>query len=207
MDIGAVEYRYTSISGTVFNDANGNGVQDAGEKGLAGQTVFLDLNKNGKLDAGEPTATTNGAGFYSFAREASGSYRVEVVQPTGWVFTSPVGGDADISLTPGQSLTKLNFGLRQTAKISGKMFLDANANGKLDCGEAGLSGVKAYIDVGRVGHYVNGDPTAISNANGNYTFSNLLPGSYNIAAMTPSAGGRPCRRNGTTQPAYPAEPK
>jgi hypothetical protein len=31
------------ISGAVFNDANDNGVQDAGEAGLAGQQVFVDL--------------------------------------------------------------------------------------------------------------------------------------------------------------------
>src|SRR5207244_4041257 len=32
------------ISGQVFDDANGDGVHEAGEVGLAGQRVFLDLN-------------------------------------------------------------------------------------------------------------------------------------------------------------------
>jgi uncharacterized delta-60 repeat protein len=44
-----------SISGTVFNDANNNGVRDAGEAGVGGVTVFQDLNNNGVYDAGPAT--------------------------------------------------------------------------------------------------------------------------------------------------------
>ncbi|MGA2619779.1 MAG: C25 family cysteine peptidase, partial [Thermoguttaceae bacterium] len=39
------------IRGNVWNDANGNGVHDSGETGLAGDTVFVDLNHNGTLDS------------------------------------------------------------------------------------------------------------------------------------------------------------
>jgi hypothetical protein len=38
-----------AILGNVWNDLNGDGVRQAGEPGLAGQTVFLDLNHDGKL--------------------------------------------------------------------------------------------------------------------------------------------------------------
>jgi len=51
-----------SISGTVFQDINVNGVQDVGEPGIAGQTLFLDLSGSGKLEAGDPTTTTDGSG-------------------------------------------------------------------------------------------------------------------------------------------------
>ena len=54
------------ITGTVWNDRNGNGVHDAGEPGLAGWTVYLDANNNGVLDAGERTATTAADGSYTF---------------------------------------------------------------------------------------------------------------------------------------------
>ena len=47
------------ISGTVWNDANGNGVHDAGEGGLVGQNVFLDLNQNGTLDSGTANLTSS----------------------------------------------------------------------------------------------------------------------------------------------------
>jgi subtilisin-like proprotein convertase family protein len=39
----------STISGTVFFDANSNGVQDNGESGLAGWTIFDDLNTDGVL--------------------------------------------------------------------------------------------------------------------------------------------------------------
>lgn len=45
----------SSISGTVFNDANGDGQLDNGESGQAGVTVFDDLNNNGVLDVGGQT--------------------------------------------------------------------------------------------------------------------------------------------------------
>ena len=39
-----------SISGTVFEDVDRDGRQDADEQPLAGATVFLDGNGNGRLD-------------------------------------------------------------------------------------------------------------------------------------------------------------
>ena len=42
-----------SISGTKWNDLDGDGVRDADEPGLAGVSVYLDENNNGILDAGE----------------------------------------------------------------------------------------------------------------------------------------------------------
>jgi hypothetical protein len=56
----------TSIMGTVFNDANHNGVFDTGESKIAGWTVFLDVNQNAIIDPGETTTTTDAAGNYFF---------------------------------------------------------------------------------------------------------------------------------------------
>jgi len=54
-----------TVSGVVFNDLNGNGVQEIEDTGLPGQTVFLDLNGNSTFDAGEPTMLTDANGGYS----------------------------------------------------------------------------------------------------------------------------------------------
>jgi hypothetical protein len=78
-----------SISGRVFDDANGNGVYDTGETLLSGWTVFLDLNENGVLDAGEPSTVTDSNGNYSFTGLAVGQYRVAVVPPAGWAIVNP----------------------------------------------------------------------------------------------------------------------
>ena len=48
------------ISGVVWADANGNGVKESGETGLANQTVYLDANGNGQRDQGtKHVAATN----------------------------------------------------------------------------------------------------------------------------------------------------
>ena len=43
--------RPAGVQGRVFHDADADGVQDAGETGLAGRTVYLDVNGNGVHDA------------------------------------------------------------------------------------------------------------------------------------------------------------
>src|SRR5205085_4472198 len=99
IDIGAVERYYATISGRKFHDIqitdnNGNvtrsynGIQDAGEEGLAGWTMYLDLNQNSQLDDGEPTAITDANGNYTFTQIVPGaSYTVAEVNQPGWTRT------------------------------------------------------------------------------------------------------------------------
>jgi subtilisin-like proprotein convertase family protein len=54
-------YQLGTVSGTVFNDANGNGVQDSGEAGLAGRTVFLDQNQDGVQNTYPATVASSGS--------------------------------------------------------------------------------------------------------------------------------------------------
>ncbi len=84
-------YAATSIFGTVFDDLNGNGVQDTNEAGILGSIVYLDLNKNGQLDDGDISATTDSDGDY-FLRHTiteSGVFlEVRQVVPSGYKETS-----------------------------------------------------------------------------------------------------------------------
>src|SRR5262249_26323138 len=63
-----------TISGTVFQDINVNGVQDPGEPGMAGQTLFLDLDGSGALKDPDPTATTDANGNFQFSLATAGTY-------------------------------------------------------------------------------------------------------------------------------------
>jgi secreted trypsin-like serine protease len=81
-----------SLEGTLYNDANANGQQDAGETGLSGWTVYLDANNNAALDTGELSAQSDAQGEYSFTQITPDSYRVRQVMPFGWRNVS--GGDA-----------------------------------------------------------------------------------------------------------------
>ena len=68
------------VTGLVFNDADGDGVKDAGEAGLAGVTMFVDENNNGALDAGERTCVTRSNGAYTLAMKP-GTHTVREVVP------------------------------------------------------------------------------------------------------------------------------
>ncbi len=73
-----------SISGTVFNDANSNGIQDIGEPGLAGVTVTL-YNQSNKVVV---TTTTALDGSYSFINLPPGIYAVVETNPVGYLSTT-----------------------------------------------------------------------------------------------------------------------
>jgi hypothetical protein len=97
-----------TITGTVFNDLNSNGVQDPGESGIAGVTVFLDANNDGVLQPGEMTATTGADGSYSFTvnNSPNRTFVVAQVVPPGYTQVTPVGNavaseNVNISRTSG----------------------------------------------------------------------------------------------------------
>jgi subtilisin family serine protease len=76
-------FRYGSISGRVFHDANGNGRQDLGDDGLAGRVVFADLNGNGRLDPGEPSTRTDALGRFTLTGLGPGAVTIRVVLRAG----------------------------------------------------------------------------------------------------------------------------
>jgi uncharacterized protein (DUF2141 family) len=53
------------VNGLIFQDTNGNGLQDSGELGLPGWTVYSDLNQNAQYDLGEPATATCANGSYA----------------------------------------------------------------------------------------------------------------------------------------------
>ena len=77
-----------SIRGTVWDDADGNQVQN-NEPGLPGVTVYLDLNRNGQLDSSEPTQVSDANGNYSFENLSAVEYVVGQVVPAGLIQTFP----------------------------------------------------------------------------------------------------------------------
>lgn len=99
-----------SISGSVFNDANNNGVRDVGEAALAGVAVYLDLNHDGKLDPGDPTATTDANGNYTFANLVDGNYVVREVSPSGFRRTAPVADGVSVTVSSSQIAAGPLFG-------------------------------------------------------------------------------------------------
>ncbi len=70
------------VSGTIFEDLNGNGLQDTGEEALEGVSVRL----YGQLDAGgtwDQVASSGSDGHFSFL-PGNGCFLLQVQDPPGW---------------------------------------------------------------------------------------------------------------------------
>ena len=63
---------FGSIAGVLWNDADVDGVKDAGEAGLANQIVFADVDNDGRRDPGERFTTSTGNGMYVLGNLAAG---------------------------------------------------------------------------------------------------------------------------------------
>jgi len=104
-----------TISGTVFNDSNGNGHEDRNERGMSGQTVQL-VNANG----GEIVATTltNARGQYSFDvldGIRTGQYRVQLIIADGvGRVTTPL---RTVSITRGGQSLEVNLGWKRSTTV------------------------------------------------------------------------------------------
>jgi hypothetical protein len=78
------ERKLSTVSGTVYLDANGDGQLNAGDSPLAGVT----LNLTGTDDLGNQitgTQQTGADGSYTFSGLRPGSYAVSAVQPAGYL--------------------------------------------------------------------------------------------------------------------------
>lgn len=175
-----------TIGDRVWEDSNANGVQDAGEAGIAGATVLL------KDSAGNvvQTTTTGADGKYSFSADA-GTYTVAVTAPKGYVFSGAnAGGDASldsnvgstgqsgqITLANGEVNNTIDAGLYKTASVGDRVWFDKNGNGVQDSGEAGICNVKVTL-LDAAGKPVGA--AVYTDANGNYQFTNLKPGAYSV---------------------------
>ena len=176
-----------SIGDRVWEDMNYNGIQDAGEAGIKGVTVKL-LNGAGAVVA---TTTTDANGSYLFGNLDAGSYKVQVVTPTGYYVTkqnqagwngtdsafNSSGYTGTITLADGQALTKVDGGLYRKASIGDKVWEDVNHNNLQDAGEAGIANVKVWLWDNAAQCW---SQSTYTDANGNYKFVNLDPGTYQI---------------------------
>jgi autotransporter-associated beta strand protein len=137
-----------TVRGTIWNDADCNGIRVAGEGGLAGRSVFVDLDGDGLLDAGEPSAISAADGGYSLLGIAPGSVSIVAAGTAGSQPTSPVSRVRVLSPKNGDVVAGIDFGFTpiRDAELAGMVFLDANANGIRDAGERGLAGIAVYLD-------------------------------------------------------------
>ncbi|HSV15789.1 MAG TPA: SdrD B-like domain-containing protein, partial [Tepidisphaeraceae bacterium] len=102
------------ISGTVFNDANGNKIKDGSEINLSGWRVYLDLNKDAKFDSGDASVVSDSGGNWQFGDLSPGTYVVRVVLQSGWSLTTPSTGSFSFSVGFGSSRIGNRIGVKRT---------------------------------------------------------------------------------------------
>ena len=181
-----------NLGGTIYRDSDASYSKSDSEQRFKGVTVAL-LNEDGTpvLDAnGNPmTTTTDEKGAYQFVGLAPASYRVVIVDPdkgdlAGLIPTQAYTGrgetQASVTITDA-SVQGVDFGLVAPASIGDRVWNDVNANGA-DDGEPGIGGVTVIL--------TDADGVEVArtttDANGNYRFIGLIPGTYTVSIEVPS---------------------
>ena len=188
-----------SIGDYVFNDNNGNGIQDAtGDTKLVGLKITL-TDVNGLIIT---STTTDSDGKYEFI-VSSGMYFVIFNKPTGSTF-SPTGvgtisTDSDADATgksgkitidaskqvgdPARNNKDVDAGLiPNKGTIGDFVFIDSNENNKQNVGEPGLASVtvELYDGTGTTKWQ-----TKVTDINGAYLFTGLESGNYKVKFLLP----------------------
>jgi uncharacterized repeat protein (TIGR01451 family) len=173
--------RYATVSGTTFDDVDGDGVRDAGDAGVAGFTTWVDYDGDNALDAGEPSALSAGTGGYTITGVRAGSWTLRQ-QPNGaYACTFPAPCTYAIALASNGAAAARDFGQHVDRSVSGTVFNDANANATVpEAGEAGVAGWTVYSDANSNGARDAGEPAAVTNSLGQYTLTGLANGSYRV---------------------------
>jgi hypothetical protein len=178
-----------TITGRVLADTNND---NTGDSPLSGVTIEL-KDTNGSTVR---TTTTNSNGDYSFEYVTPGSYQIKQTDLTG--YTSVSDGDSTNAGDDTPSNTNTNDNLipvtinanetdsgndfvdEQTGTISGTVLKDTNND---NIGDSPLSGVTIQL-------FNNGGNTAIAttttNSNGNYSFTDIAPGNYQVVETDPA---------------------
>lgn len=184
-----------TIGDAIWLDANGNGVLDGGEYGIAGVTVAL-LDAGGNVIA---TTTTDANGNYSFAGLPDGSYTVWVNDTNHVLGEVAPTFDADGTGTPNRSTTTItggsvdddqDFGYAPAGQMPGEgligdtIYLDSDGSGAPEPGE-GLEGVTIVL-LDNLGNVI---ATTTTDENGHYAFGNLPDGAYTVQVDTTTLPG------------------
>ncbi|MGB1253543.1 MAG: SdrD B-like domain-containing protein, partial [Candidatus Promineifilaceae bacterium] len=199
------------IGDTVWVDANGDGVQDAGEAGIEGVLITITDGTN------IYTTTTDASGHYLIT-VPTGSYTITATAPAGMSQTYDHDGTLDnsttVTLLDGDQFLGADFGYNETTPgtllgtIGNQIWEDTNGDGDFDAGEAGIADVTVNL-VDSSGAVV---ATVATDINGEYLFTGVPAGNYTVVVAdtngvldeyTPTQLGTPNTDNHSQSDPYP----
>jgi hypothetical protein len=175
-----------NIGDRVWEDLNGNGLQDAGEAGLSNVVVRL-LDAEGTEVASTQTDTN---GVFLFSAQLPGAYVLDVSAPEDFEPTryhvgddrtldndiNPLTGLSDlILLTAGQTNLSADAGFVLPALVNGYVFVDNDADLLRDTGDSSITNILVrLVSDGWVVASTNTD------AFGYYEFGSVMPGVVSV---------------------------
>lgn len=188
-----------SIGDTVFYDYNDDAAQNNGEPGIENVAVTLVWSGQdgvfGNADDLTLTQTTDATGGYDFGNLPSGTFRVSTA-PSSVDFNRDGNADTvvlttgnatqNVTLADNEDFNTADFGYRGTGQIGELIFFDHDGDGVLDGPDTGYEGVNVTLSMD-----FDNDGTAdytvstTTDADGNYNFANLPPGTYTITVDQP----------------------
>ncbi|WP_423229370.1 SdrD B-like domain-containing protein [Staphylococcus schleiferi] len=181
------------VGDKVWNDTNKDGIQNANESGIEGVKVTLT-----KADGTTVETRTDKDGNYIFTDLPNGKYEISFETPEGYeATTANVGDDAldsdgtkvEVEVNNADDLT-IDSGFYKpvveppktdaTYKVGDKVWNDTNKDGIQNANEPGIEGVKVTL--------TKADGTTVetrTDKDGNYIFTDLPNGKYEISFETP----------------------
>ncbi len=193
------DFRYVgdgTIGDTVWYDVNADGVMDDTEPGIAGIEVTVTWagvdGIAGTADDYSTTTTTDDNGNYLVTGLPFGDYIVNTATAE-WTQTYDATGELDQTSNTSLSAeapTDLDqdFGFTGPGSLGDTIWLDLDADGTQDLGEPGLAGVAVTATwAGPDGIAGTDDDIAhqtVTDADGNYLFTDLALGDYEVVVDT-----------------------
>jgi len=194
--VGPQKAKPSSLAGVVYVDANLNNHQDGADAGIGGVTLALySLDATNNYVPTGKTTVTDAQGHYKFDKLEPGIYRVVETQPLGYfsVGASPgtVNGQTRGTVTTVDILSGLELlGGEDSVENDFSEALPNSIKGHVGLAVEGLCGTDltppiADVTVNLLDSNGNILRTTKTDANGNYIFQNLAPGTYGIQEIQP----------------------
>lgn len=189
--IDFVDEQLGSISGTVYEDTDGNGT---GDVVITSGVVIHLLDENGNPvldDMGDPiTATTAVDGTYTFNDLPTGNYQVEEEDPAEYSSVGDTDGgnenNTSVSLAAGEDKTGIDFIDELSGRIRGTVLEDTNGDGNGDVAVPTGTILQLLYTNGNPVLDDNGDPTTTTTSpTGSYIFRDVPPGDYQVEEIDP----------------------
>jgi autotransporter-associated beta strand protein/parallel beta-helix repeat protein len=195
-----------TLSGTVYDDRNGNGLFDAGEAGIPNVTVKLAVQRIAGFFIVD-TQITDASGDYSFLNVPPGEHIIAEYQPAdfldGQEHVGSLGGfdlgNDNFAVEVGSAGgvgTGYDFGEELPSSLSGTVFVDFNQDGMPESFEQLPNVLLTLWRENPDGSFLLIGNQA-TDAGGNYHFDNLRPGTYRIEELQPQGFDNGQERAGT----------